>query len=37
MAEAGLIRKRGPFQGDAGIRNKINAGEVTYVDAAFIS
>ena len=33
MAEAGIIRKRGPFQGDAGIRNKINNGDVTYVDA----
>jgi len=33
MAEAGVIRKRGPFQGDAGIRGKINKGEVTYVDA----
>ena len=33
MAEAGIIRKRGPFQGDAGIRNKINSGDVTYVDA----
>lgn len=33
MAEAGLIRKRGPFQADPGIRNKINAGEITYVDA----
>ncbi|UED80644.1 succinate CoA transferase [Lysinibacillus sp. CD3-6] len=33
LAEAGVIRKRGPFQGDAGIRNMINSGEVTYVDA----
>ena len=33
MAEAGIIRKRGPFQGDAGIRNKINSGDITYVDA----
>ena len=33
LAEAGVIRKRGPFQADAGIRNMINAGEVTYVDA----
>ena len=32
MAEAGLINKRAPFIGDAGIRSKINAGEVTYVD-----
>ena len=33
MAEAGIIRKRGPYQGDASIRNKINSGQVTYVDA----
>lgn len=33
LAEAGVIRKRGPFQADAGIRNLINSGEVTYVDA----
>ncbi|CAM5216282.1 Acetyl-CoA hydrolase OS=Lysinibacillus sphaericus OX=1421 GN=LS41612_20870 PE=3 SV=1 [Lysinibacillus sphaericus] len=33
LAEAGVIRKRGPFQGDPGIRNMINSGEVTYVDA----
>lgn len=33
MAQAGIIRKRGPFQGDAVIRNKINTGDVTYVDA----
>lgn len=33
LAQAGVIRKRGPFQGDAGIRNMINSGEVTYVDA----
>ncbi len=32
MAQAGLIKKRAPFIGDAGIRSKINAGEVTYVD-----
>ena len=32
MAEAGLINKRAPFIGDAGIRAKINTGEVTYVD-----
>ena len=32
MAEAGLINKRAPFIGDAGIRAKINSGEVTYVD-----
>ncbi len=33
LAEAGVIRKRGPFQADAGIRHKINSGEVTFVDA----
>lgn len=33
LAEAGVIRKRGPFQADAGIRNQINAGNVMYVDA----
>ena len=33
LAEAGVIRKRGPYQGDAAIRNLINKGEVTYVDA----
>ncbi|MFJ7890791.1 succinate CoA transferase [Lysinibacillus xylanilyticus] len=33
LAEAGIIRKRGPFQADAGIRNKINSGEITFVDA----
>ena len=33
LAEAGVIRKRGPFQADAGIRNMINTGDVTYVDA----
>ena len=33
LAEAGVIRKRGPFQADAGIRNLINTGEITYVDA----
>ncbi|MDM5250577.1 MULTISPECIES: succinate CoA transferase [unclassified Lysinibacillus] len=33
LAEAGAIRKRGPFQGDAGIRNLINSGDVLYVDA----
>ncbi|WP_336863610.1 acetyl-CoA hydrolase/transferase family protein [Peribacillus frigoritolerans] len=32
MAEAGIINKRLPFQADKGIRNKINADEVTYVD-----
>ncbi|MCY9547941.1 succinate CoA transferase [Lysinibacillus xylanilyticus] len=33
LAEAGIIRKRGPFQADASIRNKINSGEITFVDA----
>lgn len=33
LAEAGVIRKRGPFQADACIRNKINSGEITFVDA----
>lgn len=33
LAEAGAIRKRGPFIGDAGIRNLINSGDVSYVDA----
>lgn len=33
LAESGVIRKRGPFQADAGIRNKINSGEITFVDA----
>ncbi|KMY30878.1 acetyl-CoA hydrolase [Lysinibacillus xylanilyticus] len=33
LAEAGVIRKRGPFQADTGIRNKINSGEITFVDA----
>lgn len=33
LAEAGVIRKRGPFQADAGIRNLINSGDVIYVDA----
>lgn len=33
LAEAGVIRKRGPFQADAGIRNKINSGDITFVDA----
>lgn len=32
MAEAGIINKRLPFQADKGIRNKINADEITYVD-----
>ncbi|MCT6925522.1 succinate CoA transferase [Metasolibacillus sp.] len=33
LATVGAIRKRGPFIADAGIRNLINSGEVTYVDA----
>lgn len=33
LAEAGVIRKRGPFQADSGIRNLINSGDITYVDA----
>ncbi|MER2190372.1 MAG: acetyl-CoA hydrolase/transferase family protein [Solibacillus sp.] len=33
MAEAGIIRKRGPYQGDPAIRNLINKGEVLYADA----
>ncbi|WP_409367732.1 acetyl-CoA hydrolase/transferase family protein [Lysinibacillus sp. 38-6] len=33
LAEAGVIRKRSPFQADSGIRNKINSGDITYVDA----
>lgn len=33
LAEAGVIRKRSPFQADSGIRNKINRGDITYVDA----
>lgn len=33
LAEAGAIRKRGPYQGDPAIRNLINKGEVLYVDA----
>ena len=33
MAEAGIIRKRAPYQGDPVIRNLINKGEVLYVDA----
>lgn len=33
LAEAGVIRKRGPFQADSGIRNMINTGDITYVDA----
>lgn len=33
LAEAGVINKRGPFQADSGIRNLINSGDITYVDA----
>ena len=33
MAEAGIIRKRAPYQGDPVIRNLINKGEVLYADA----
>ena len=33
LAEAGAIRKRGPFQADSGTRNLVNSGGITYVDA----
>ncbi|KGR75871.1 succinate CoA transferase [Ureibacillus manganicus] len=33
LAEAGAIRKRGPFIADPMIRNQINTGDVLYVDA----
>jgi len=33
MAEAGIIRKRAPYQGDPAIRRLINNGEVLYTDA----
>ena len=33
LAEAGAIRKRGPYQGEKAIRDLINKGEVLYVDA----
>ncbi len=33
LAEAGVIRKRGPYQSDAMIRKLINTGQVIYVDA----
>ena len=33
MAEAGIIRKRAPYQGDPVIRNMINTGEILYADA----
>ncbi|MEK4761099.1 succinate CoA transferase [Viridibacillus sp. FSL E2-0187] len=32
LAEAGVIRKRGPYQGEPVLRNLINKGEVLYVD-----
>lgn len=32
FAEAGIIRKRLPFQADSGMRKKINQGEFLYVD-----
>lgn len=32
LAEAGVIRKRGPYQGEPALRNLINKGEVLYVD-----
>ena len=32
MAEAGIIRKRAPYQGDPAIRKLINTGEVLYAD-----
>ena len=33
LAAAGVINKRGPFQGDAVMRGLINKGEISYVDA----
>ena len=33
MAEAGIIRKRAPYQGDPAIRRMINSGQVLYTDA----
>lgn len=33
MAEAGIIRKRSPFQADPAIRSLINSGKVLYTDA----
>ncbi|MEO4052013.1 acetyl-CoA hydrolase/transferase family protein [Solibacillus sp. CAU 1738] len=33
MAEAGIIRKRAPYQGDPAMRQKINSGEIIYTDA----
>ncbi|HWI47368.1 MAG TPA: acetyl-CoA hydrolase, partial [Rummeliibacillus sp.] len=32
LAQAGVIRKRGPFQGDKGIRTLINNGEILFAD-----
>ena len=32
MVEAGIIRKRAPYQGNAAIRQKINCGEILYRD-----
>ncbi|WP_211453271.1 acetyl-CoA hydrolase/transferase family protein [Collimonas antrihumi] len=32
MAEAGLLARRLPFQADAALRRKINAGEVMFID-----
>ncbi len=32
VAEAGIIRKRAPYQGDPGIRKAINTGQVLYSD-----
>ena len=32
MAEAGIIRKRAPYQGDPAMRKAINTGEVLYTD-----
>lgn len=32
MADAGLLARRMPFQSDATLRQKINAGEVMYID-----
>lgn len=33
LAEAGVIRKRGPYQGERAMRNLINKGDILYVDA----
>lgn len=32
MADAGLLARRMPFQADAGLRKKINSGEVMFID-----